>query len=70
MTANIVNLNRARKARARIDKEKQAEANRLRFGASKAERSEAARDKADLDRKLDGAQLDGTDDQLDPGSVS
>ena len=42
--SEIVNLNRARKAKARKDSSKQAAENRARFGRSKADRSlEAAR---------------------------
>lgn len=39
MSADIVNLRQARKARSRTDKEKQAEQNRLFHGRSKAEKS-------------------------------
>ena len=40
----IVNLNRARKERARAEKRQQADANAARFGRTKAERqAEAAR---------------------------
>jgi hypothetical protein len=47
--AEIINLNRARKARAKADKEKTAEANRLLHGTPKAVRNlaEARKDKAD-----------------------
>ncbi|SEG08684.1 DUF4169 family protein [Bosea lathyri] len=59
--AEIVNLRRARKQRARQDAEKQAEQNRLTFGRSKAERlvTQAERDKAA--RILDGHRLPGDD---------
>lgn len=54
MAADIVNLRQARKAKARADKDQQAEANRRRFGRTKAER--LAQDaQTDLDkRRLDG----------------
>jgi hypothetical protein len=39
MTAEIVNLRRARKAKARIEREKEAEANRIAFGRTKAEKA-------------------------------
>lgn len=47
--AEIVNLNKARKARAKADKEKTAEANRVLHGTPKAVRNlaEARKDKAD-----------------------
>jgi hypothetical protein len=63
VTAEIVNLRRARKQRARQDAEKTAEQNRISFGRSKAERTltEAERDKAA--RTLDGHRLLGSDDE-------
>ena len=47
--ADIVNLRRARKARARVEKEAQAAQNRLSFGLSASERraGDSARDKAE-----------------------
>jgi len=47
--ADLINLNRARKARAKAEKEKTAEANRLLHGTSKAVRNlaEARKNKAD-----------------------
>lgn len=55
--AEIINLKRARKQKARQESEAQAEQNRISFGRSKAERrlSEAERDKAS--RLLDGHRL-------------
>ncbi|MCW5714197.1 MAG: DUF4169 family protein [Bauldia sp.] len=54
MTAEIVNLRRIRKEKARADDKRAAEANRAAFGRTKAEKSvtKAAKDAAD--RKLDG----------------
>lgn len=55
---DVVNLNKARKAKARIEAKVQAEANRARFGRTKAERR---RDEAERDRLVqivDGAKLD------------
>lgn len=48
MSADIVNLRQVRKARARTDKERQAEQNRLTHGRTRAEKSltEALNDKA------------------------
>jgi hypothetical protein len=74
MTADIVNLNKFRKARERAEAEKQAEANRVRFGRTKAEKEAAASEERAKDRVLDDAQLPArgvaVDDDLDPGSVS
>ncbi len=51
-----INLNRARKARAREDAKAQAAANRVRFGRTGAEKA-AARLEAERDaRALDGAK--------------
>ena len=50
--AEIVNLNKARKAKARQDKTVQANANRALHGRSKAERAR---------REIDGKKLDPTD---------
>ncbi len=52
--AEIINLRRVRKQRARQEAEQQAQQNRITFGRTKAERSltEAERDKAA--RTLDG----------------
>lgn len=61
--AEIVNLNRARKAKARAEKQKTAEANRLKHGTPKAARNlaEARKDKAD--QALSGHRLEkGEDD--------
>lgn len=57
MTAPI-NLNQARKARAKAEAKATAVENRVKFGRSKAETSlaDARRDKAD--RALDGAKRD------------
>jgi len=59
--AEIINLRIARKARKRSDAEKQADANRAKFGRSKAERTVQRLDDARNDRALDGAKL--TDDE-------
>jgi hypothetical protein len=58
VTGKVVNLSRARKARARDDKKRQADANAARHGRSKAERqaAEAAKDRAA--RHLDGHERD------------
>jgi len=62
MGAEIVNLNRARKAKARADKEKTAEANRIQHGTPKHLRklSEAKKDKAE--QGLSGHKLEKSED--------
>jgi hypothetical protein len=60
--AEIVNLNRARKAKARSQKDKTAEANRIAHGTPKALRNlgEARKDKAD--QALSGHKLENGDE--------
>jgi hypothetical protein len=53
MSAEIVNLRRARKARARSQAEAQAEENRVKHGRTKAERQTEAKTRALEARKLD-----------------
>ncbi len=54
--AEIVNLNRARKVKARADAAKAAEANRAKFGRTKAQRDAEAAEQARRDALLDGAK--------------
>lgn len=51
--AEIINLRSARKAKARSEKEAAAEANRIKFGRTKAEKQQSAAEKALADKKLD-----------------
>ncbi|MET0406759.1 MAG: DUF4169 family protein [Hyphomicrobium sp.] len=76
MTAEIINLNKVRKARERADREKEAHENRLKYGQSKSERGLAdaqhRKSQADLDgvrREPDGRTIDDTDD-IDPSNAS
>ncbi len=74
MTADIVNLNKFRKARDRADAAKQAQENRVRFGRTKADKENASNDERAKSKALDGAELeprlDDNHDDLDPGNVS
>lgn len=54
--AEIVNLNRARKARAKAAAGRTAEANRAKFGRTRGEREAEAADRARRDALLDGAK--------------
>jgi hypothetical protein len=54
--AEIVNLNKARKAKARAEDKAAAEANRAKFGRTKATRDAEAADQARRDALLDGAK--------------
>ena len=51
--AEIINLRKARKARARAEKEAEAAENRAKFGQPKEERSQSEAAKDLLDKKLD-----------------
>lgn len=56
--AEIVNLNRVRKARAKADDRALAAANRAAHGRTRAEKQAARREQEALDRTLDGARRD------------
>jgi hypothetical protein len=60
--ADVVNLKRARKAKARAAAEADAAANRLAHGRAKVERKLTQAEKAAADRKLDGHKRDHDDD--------
>jgi ATPase subunit of ABC transporter with duplicated ATPase domains len=71
MTAEIVNLNKARKAREREQDKKCAEENRVRYGRTRAEKETAARNEAARLSELDGTKLtprpSNEHDDLEPG---
>lgn len=58
MSAEVVNLRQARKARRREEDERHAAANRARFGRTKAEREAGAAEASRAARALDGARID------------
>ena len=74
MSADIVNLNKFRKARERAEAEKRAQENRTKFGRTKFEKEKATSEERTKERALDGAalppRLDEAHDDLDPGNVS
>lgn len=51
---DVINLNQARKARQRQEKVRQADANRLRYGRSKAEKLRETAEAEKSRRELDG----------------
>lgn len=55
---DVVNLNRARKAKARADARTVAEANRAKFGRTKEEKTGDRIERERAARLLDGAKLD------------
>ena len=85
MAADIINLKRVRKAKARLAKAEAANVSRAAFGRTKVEREATVAETARANQLLDGAKLppqaanqgsfpstaehDG-DDDLDPGNVS
>ncbi len=75
MTAEIINLNKVRKARERADREKEAHENRLKYGQSKVERNLADAQHRKSQADLDGAQRGGSHaeddaDDNDPTTAS
>jgi hypothetical protein len=56
--ANVVNLRHARKVKARADAEKQAEANRVSFGRTKAEKKKTQAEIDAARRKHEGHKRD------------
>jgi hypothetical protein len=58
MTGDVVNLKRARKARARAGREAEAAVRRAEFGRSKAERALSEARHRLANRKLDGLRIE------------
>lgn len=56
--SNILSLSKARKAKARADKEKTAEQNRVLFGRTKAEKQQARAEKELADRRIAAHRID------------
>lgn len=56
--AEIINLNKARKAKARVDKSARADENRARFGRTRAEKQADAAETAKVKRLLDDSKRD------------
>jgi hypothetical protein len=54
----IVNLRRARKGKARAEKDARAADNRVRFGRTKAEKRESEIESRRSEQKLDGKKID------------
>jgi|LNFM01.1.fsa_nt_gb hypothetical protein len=61
MSAEIVNLRKARKVKDRAEKDRRAAENRVLHGRSKADREREAVDKARIRRELDGAKREPGD---------
>jgi hypothetical protein len=59
MSAEIVNLRRFRKGKARSEREQRAAENRVLHGRTKAERQREALEKDRVRREVEGARRDG-----------
>ncbi len=66
MAAEIINLRMARKQKARADKERAADANRLAHGRTKAEKTLTRALKDQAERKLDQGRLERSEDGSGP----
>jgi hypothetical protein len=56
--ATIVNLNKHRKKRARVEQEQRAAQNRIRFGRSKQERGKDALENSRAQKEIEDKRLD------------
>jgi hypothetical protein len=61
----VVNLNKFRKQKAKVEKEKRAETNRRLHGRTKAQRLLEHKEQQQLDAKVDGARLSTPADEGD-----
>ena len=59
--AEIINLNKKRKVKIRLEKEKKAAENRIKFGRTKKEKQIAKQEKERYERLLDGHKLENED---------
>lgn len=57
MTGDVINLRKFRKDKLRSEREKEADANRAKFGMTKAEKNKTQAEKSLTIRQLDGAHL-------------
>lgn len=64
--AKVVNLNKFRKQKAKLEREQRAETNKRFHGRTKAERLLELKQKQLLDAKVDGARLSGLPVKSDP----
>lgn len=60
--ADIINLNKKRKAKARLVKEKKAAENRIKFGRTKKEKQIEKLENERHERHLDGHKLEDKED--------
>jgi hypothetical protein len=60
--SNVVNLNKFKKRKAKVERAKQADVNRRLHGRTKAERARDALQKKKLETGVDGARLESAPD--------
>ena len=60
--SNVVNLNKFKKRKAKVERKKLAETNRRLHGRTKAERARDALQKKQLETSVDGARLEPSAD--------
>jgi hypothetical protein len=63
---DVVNLNKFRKRKAKLEKEQRADTNRRLHGRTKEERARELLAKRQLDAKVDGARLTKAPEKSDP----
>jgi hypothetical protein len=62
---DLVNLRRARKSRARADALSEADAKRIAFGRTKAEKSLTKAERVLAERRIDGHRMEPSRDERD-----
>jgi len=65
---DVINLNQARKRRARAEAEREAAQNRVKFGRSKAQKQQDAAAAEEARRRLDLLKRDAPADPEEPGT--
>jgi hypothetical protein len=60
--ADIINLNKARKRKARADAERQAAENRVRFGRTRGQKEQDAAAEEEARRRMDGLRREKPQD--------
>lgn len=60
---DIINLNKVRKAKTRLEKEKKASENRIKFGRTKKEKQIAKKENERNERYLDNHRLEKKEEQ-------
>lgn len=61
--ADIINLNKKRKAKIRLEKERKSSENRIKFGMTKKEKQAVAQDNERSERYLDNHKLEKGEEQ-------